>query len=100
MQDLGRLFDAQSSEITELDNARFACVHAGEPVQRLVERHEHAGFGGRESDGLVPWNAICMAAALLPLYAARMIDEDLPHDAGCDAEEVRPILPLYIRLID
>jgi hypothetical protein len=50
--------------------------------------------------GLVEAQAGLTSPALSRLFITGMVDEDSPHELGCDTEEMGAILPLSDFLID
>ncbi len=68
--------------------------------ERVVQGDEvHVARGARGVEVLVERELLELAAALLGLVGARVIDEDAAHHLRGDAEEVRAVLPLHLRLI-
>src|SRR5918993_2740058 len=99
-QDFRRLLDREAAEEAQLDDARLLRVERVEAFERLVERDQVRGALARHVDVLVEREFLEFAAALFGLLLARVIDEDAAHHLRRDAEEVRPVLPLHLRLID
>jgi hypothetical protein len=94
-QDLGGFLDGEPREETELHEAGLAFVEGGELRERPVEveeveapRRRRDALRGLELEAHLP------LAALGRVASPRVVDEDLAHGAGGDAEEMRAVLPV------
>lgn len=72
-----------------LDDLRRARILAREPGQRFVDDQQFLGALVRRRLGRVEIRVHIAPAALVGEAPARLVDEDLAHRAGGEAEEVR-----------
>ena len=94
-QDLGRLGNGQSGEVTELDQAGRVGVFGGQPGESLVEIEQVERVGRHDGSELEPFESLPPASATMPpgLLAAGVLDEDPPHGLGGGGEEVAATVP-------
>src|SRR5204862_5724886 len=86
----------QTAEVVQLDDAGLALVELGELVEGLVERDQLR----RSVDGDARLIEFCRAlagASLVGAALAGVVDEDLPHAARGDREEVRALVEFELR---
>lgn len=93
-----RLLGAESAEVAKFDYLGAAGVKGGEAVKGVVEFEEFGGGGDRSDLQIVNGRGGGAGAAALGKEAARAVDEDLPHGAGGDGEEVGAILDVGVSL--
>src|SRR3954454_10973508 len=99
-KDGGYLFDLEPAEEVQLDDLRLAWIFLLEYLESVAERHQidvlhlgdALGAGQRERD--------LAAAALLRRLLARVIDQDVAHGAGRDADEMCTALPLDVPQVE
>ncbi len=93
-ESLGRFFDFESAEKTQLDNLALPRIEHGKLGQGLVERHDVAIFFWGHDERFIEGNLHGSSAALLIISRAREIGEDAAHHARRNREEVGAILPV------
>src|SRR5215207_9507907 len=98
-EDFGRLLYRESAEESKLDNLHLLRVYLGEQVQGVVQGDEVHVALARNVYVLVERELLELAAALLGLVRARVVYEYAAHHLRGDAEEVRAVLPLNLRLV-
>ena len=98
-EDFGRLLHGESAEESKLDNLHLLRVYLGEEVQGVVSGDEVHVALARNVYVLVERELLELAAALLGLVRARVVYEYAAHHLRGDAEEVRAVLPLNLRLV-
>jgi hypothetical protein len=99
-QHLRGLFDRETAEIPQFDDAAEPLVEPGQAVERLVERNDVRGPLGRCNQIEVfdrPWRrAATTLAGRLP---AGIVERQLPHRFGGNREEMMAILHLQGRTV-
>src|SRR5581483_2440250 len=99
-QHLCGFFNAQAAEEAQFDDFAFAWVEGRKAVERVIERHKLCGSLLAKDQCLIKRYLLSAGPALFVLIAARMIDEDVPHDLCGDGEKVCAVLPVGRRLIN
>src|ERR1044072_4884889 len=99
-EDFGRLLHREAAEEAKLDYLHLLRVYLGEQVERVVQRDEVHVALARNVYVLVERELLELAAALLGLVRARVVYEYAAHHLRGDAEEVRAVLPLHLRLVN
>ena len=95
-----RFLDRHPAEVAQLDHAGMALVEAGQSLERLVER-EHVDRRRRHGrDEVVQGEPHGATAPLARGACARVLDQDLPHRMGGDAEEMRAVLERQRRVLE
>jgi hypothetical protein len=95
----GSLFDGEPAEEPELDELTLPWVSLRQPLQRRVKRqdvHVH-GIGFRLA---VLERHPHVSASFERAMRPRMIDQEPPHGVRGNREEVRPILPFDLTLVN
>ena len=100
LQDLRNLVGGQAAEEFELDDPALARIDGAELIERLVEDDDvHVrrlpGF-----IGVAEWNFPHVPAPLAGGAVAGMVHENPPHHDRREADELRPVLPVHLPLID
>jgi hypothetical protein len=98
--DSGRFLGREPPKATQLDDSALTRVDPGQARQRIVECHHIDVPDAGLVDHLAERERYMRAAALRGVAAASVVDENTPHQLRRDCEEVRPILPAYLALID
>ena len=89
----GGLLHAQPAEEPHLDDAALPLVELRQRLQRIVERDEVRGRLVGDDERLVEGHLRRVAAALLIVPRARVVDEDAAHHASGHREEMRAVVP-------
>lgn len=87
-----RFVDGEAAEETQFDDAALALVEGGQRLQRIVEGDEVMTRFGGNRQRVVETGGACHAAALGGESTACMIDENLPHHAAAQRQEVQAIV--------
>ena len=90
----GGFIEGEAAEEAEFDDFGFAGVLEGEGVEGVVEGFEVTATGGGEADDFVEAEFFRAGAAFDAVAFADLIDEDLAHEMGGDAEEVGAAFPV------
>lgn len=86
--------DWAAAEVAEFDDFGFAFVEGGEAAEGGVGGDDvGAAFGGKV-EGFVEGGGGLSATAFLGHMMAGVVDEDLAHAMGGDAEEVGSAFPI------
>src|SRR5215471_5836699 len=94
MKDVGNFFDAQTAEITKLDDAALTLVDGGKVLERAIEGDQIDGRRFPGVSGYVDHGHLPRPAATLPVTArAGVVDQHAPHQTGRDADEMGPVIP-------
>jgi hypothetical protein len=93
-QDLSRFLNAQSAEVTQLDDAGFARIEFGEQLQRLIQGKDVDSPSLRPEEHLIQRHALRIAAALGIRTAARMVYQNSPDDLRAEGQKVRAVFTL------
>jgi len=99
-QDARGFLDGQTSEKSHFDDAAFPLVEFGQRVQGFIQRDEVWGTLARDDELLVEGNSGGIAASLLIVPCAGVIDEDAPHHPRSHGEEMSPVVPCHRLRID
>ena len=90
----GGLFHGQAGEESQLDQSTEALVDLGELVERPIQVENLDSLGVGVGGHVLQSHDLGVAAALLRAPAPRVVDQDLAHGHGRDAEEVIAVLPV------
>lgn len=90
--------DGEPAEVAQLDDPRLTRIDHLESLHGGVERQDRYRVRGRRGDGAGERDVLPVAASLERMFAARVLDQDPAHHARRDAEEMRAILPVHIRV--
>lgn len=85
---MGDLFAFEATEVAKFDDLGFAGVEAGEFFQGVVEGDDLGGVIGGVDELFFEGDFLEAAAAFGGIAGAGVVDEDVAHGAGGDAEEV------------
>ena len=96
----GGFIDAHSAEEAHLDDPGFPGVNPGKLTECSVKRKEIRVTGMGERNGLIEGNPRERTSALQAPSLACVVYKDLPHEIGCDAEEMGPVLEIRQLLRD
>jgi len=86
--------EGDAAKEAEVDDFGSAGVLEGERVEGVVEGVEVAAAGRGEADDFVEAELFGAGTAFDAFAFADLIDEDLPHEEGRDAEEVGAAFPV------
>jgi len=92
---LGSLLDREATKVAQLHDPGFFGVDGFEPGEHGIEP-EDVDFGIGLWDIETGERHLQTAVALGGGPAARVIDENIPHDPGDDAHEMRAVLPVDV----
>ncbi len=103
-KDLGGFINAQAAEIAQFDDTSLLWRDSGQLVQRVIERDQiEIGFA-RESVAdagqFLQGKFVGITTAFGRLHGARVLDQNLAHEIGGHAEEMSPVLPIDLGLVD
>jgi hypothetical protein len=98
--DFGRFLDGEAPEVAQLDDLRLPTIEGGQTLEGFVQRQDIDPAGFRGDLIFDQGHALQPPAALLGEPFPGVIDEDSPHHPGGDAEEVRPVAPLRLSLVN
>lgn len=93
-------FHAEADKPAQLHHTGCARIDFLEPLQGLIQRQKVSGLRGCQVEIVIDLNVNLSPAAFLGKIRPRVVDQDAPHRLGGDREEMRPILPVAIRLRD
>jgi hypothetical protein len=99
-QDVGGLLDGETAEESQLDDAALLRVESLQGGEGFVQRDgiDVNRLGRRKAlDERDPSHCASTFGSFPP---PRVVDEDPPHQLRGDREEMRPVLPLHVTLID
>jgi hypothetical protein len=97
--DFGNLLRGHPAKIFKLDNPALALVDRSERLKSQIERHDVGRLLIQNVHSLVKCD-LQSAASFLGVSPSCVIDQDAPHDGGCDREEVRAVLPRDAGMVD
>jgi hypothetical protein len=93
------LFSRQPSEKTQLDDATLLFIQLGKPGQRVVQCDNVRAAHLRQYERRVEfYSAVC--AALGGTMAARVVHQNLPHQARGHGEKMCPVLSIKRTLVN
>ena len=95
---LARFEAGEPAEVAQLDDPRLTRIEHLESFHGGVERQDRYRVRVRRGDGAGEGDVLPVAAAFERMFAARVLDQDPAHHARRDAEEMRAILPVHIRV--
>ena len=94
------LFVREAAEESTLDDARQTRSNFGESIERIIDLQQHLRLIVRYDQLLVERDCLLRAAALDRDARLRAIGEDMAHHYRGERQEMRPIIPTRVRLID
>ncbi len=94
LQHLCRFLHAESAEETHFDHLHFAWIQPRERVHCVIQRHQ-VRSPAAVHDGCLFQRDLLQLTSALQVMAARMLDQNAPHQLRRNGEEVRAILPLH-----
>jgi hypothetical protein len=89
---------SEPAEVAQLDDPRLTRIEHLEAFHGGVERKDRYRVRVGRGDGAGEGDVLPVAAAFERMFAARVLDQDPAHHARRDAEEMRAILPVHIRV--
>ena len=94
---MGNFVHAESGQESQFDDPCLVGVSSSQAGQRFIQGNE-IDLGLKVRWSLEPGerNTMLPAAALGGFLPSRVVSQDLPHRAGGNREEVRPILPIRL----
>ena len=95
---LGRLLDGQPAEESQLHDAGLVGINLGQTRQSVMKRNNLGGLLLSHVDA-IQRNLELVSSALCVVSRPCVIDQNLPHQASRDAEEMSAALPWHA-LID
>jgi hypothetical protein len=90
-QDLRRLLNTQSAEVTQFDDAGLARIEFGQQLERLIQGHHVDSPSLRPDEHLIPRRALRMAAALGIRTAARMVYQNSADHLRAEGQKVHAV---------
>lgn len=93
-----RLLDGQPAKAVQLDKFRCGRVSMGQSCQRLVQREQPLRFLLAWIGVIGQFNPLEITAALVPAFAAGIVNQNMPHGQRRGGEEMGPPLPMSIRI--
>ena len=97
---MSRSFDCEPAECPKLDDSGQSGVDLLQAIQRLIERKDGDLRLARRRPCFVDGHTANAVAPLDRVVPTSVVDQDPAHDLCRDAEEVRPILPVHLALVD
>ena len=92
------LLDGKTAEVSEFDNLGLAGVHFFQPVERFINlRHLIESFG-RDGELILEFHSLQLAAALVGVAGAGVVDQNSPHDMSGEAYEMFATVPIDVFL--
>jgi len=91
------LLHAESSEEAQLHELAFARIEGSQSRQGMIHGDQICFGTSARGDRILQAQRRNVAAAFQRLPAAAQIDQDAPHRARTYGEEVRPVLPGWVR---
>src|SRR5450755_3417945 len=98
VQGLGDFFHGKAAEIAEFDGSTFSRINLFEGAEAGAEGDELSAAFGLKTNGFIERHS--EPSALTGLLAARVVHQDLAHQACSDSKKMRAALPGGIGLID
>src|SRR5215471_776582 len=92
LHDFRHFFDAEAREKAQFYDAALTPVEHLQPREHLVNRHHVAEPVFGDEQGVVEGHSRGSSAFGGVLFSS-IVNEDLPHKAGGDSEEMRAVLP-------
>ena len=89
---LRSFFDGKTAEKSQLDNAALLRIKFGQFVQSVVES-DHVDAPGLERQSVIQRQSVA-SIPLGGIAAARVLDQNLPHQLGADGQEMLAVLEL------
>ena len=96
VEDFGDLFDGEAAEIAKLDDASLAGVLGGELGEGLIDGGDFVEAVGGDGEVVVHLDTTETAGATLGIVLTGVVDEDLAHDVGGEADEVGAAVPVDV----
>jgi hypothetical protein len=90
-QNISSLFDGKPAEKSQLDDSTLLCVEFGQAIEGIIERDQIHALALVEGECIVesqPGPSMSLGC----LLAARVLDENLPHQLRAHRIEMRTIL--------
>ena len=100
LQDFRNLVGGQAAKEFQLDDPALARIDGAESVERLVQDEDVHLLSPRGSLDVAQGNLPHVPPALAGGVVARMVDENPPHHDHGESDELRPVLPVDVPLID
>jgi hypothetical protein len=90
------LFDGETAEVAELDDAGLAGIVRGEAGEGLIDGGDFVEAIGGDGEVVVHFDAVEASGASLGVVLAGVVDEDLAHDVSSEADEVGAVVPVNV----
>ena len=90
------LFDREAAEVAELDDAGLARIVGGQAGEGLIDGGDFVEAVGRDGEVVVHLDAVEAAGATLGIVLTGVINEDLTHDVGGEADKVGAAVPVDV----
>jgi hypothetical protein len=88
--------NTQANEISQLYHVRGQVIFGRQGIEGFMHSDDFGGRGPKFDSRFVKFFHLLMASPLLARFAARLVDQDLPHGFGCGAKEVAAVIPLLL----
>jgi hypothetical protein len=98
-ENAGRLFNRQTAEVPQLDDARERLVELREPFEGSVERDDLFGALHHRKLDVFSANESYRASALVGGAPTRVVDGELAHGFGGERKEMMTIVDLKLRVL-
>ena len=96
LEDGSDLGDGKAAEVAKLDDAGLAGVLCGETGEGLIDGGDFVEAVGGNGEVVVHLDALKAAGAAFGVVLAGIVDEDLAHDVGGEADEVGAVVPVNV----
>jgi len=95
-EDLRDLLDREAAEVAQLDDAGLAGTLSRETRESFVDGDNFVDPLRRDGELVVHFDALQAAGAALGAVGARVVDQNLTHDVGSEADEVSAAVPVDV----
>ena len=92
-ENLGSLFDRETSKEAELDDLAFLRIELSQPFERLIQSHALGSSFVRQVHGVIKRHLNSSASALCREATASIVNQDAPHHLSSDPKKMGAILP-------
>jgi len=96
VEDFGDLFDGETAEVAEFDDASLTGIVGGKLGEGLIDGGDFVEAVGGDGEVVVHLDAMEAACAPLGIVLTGVVDEDLTHDVGGETDEVGAGVPVNV----
>src|SRR5215831_1037263 len=95
-----RFFDGQAAKEPQFENLALSLVNRRQSLKRVIEGHHFRRARWRYNDRFVERHMAGVPSSLDPMALFGVVNQNLSHQLGRNSQELSPILPAHIFLID